>query len=118
MIGLGAEILDQLGVLKNTVLELNTLGDTASRTAYRAALVDFYAGHRDGLSEDSLRRLEVNPLRILDSKDEGDKRINANAPAFADYLTQEARDFFGEVCTGLDALGIAYQHNQPGQHYC
>jgi histidyl-tRNA synthetase len=112
LIGLAAHILDALGVLKNTVLELNTLGDTASRAAYRTALVDFYNGQRDGLSEDSLRRLEVNPLRILDSKDEGDKRINANAPAFAEYLTQEARDFFAEVCAGLDALGIAYHHNQ------
>ncbi|HEX3969979.1 MAG TPA: histidine--tRNA ligase [Stellaceae bacterium] len=112
LIGLAAHILDALGVLKNTVLELNTLGDTASRAAYRTALVDFYNAHRSNLSEDSLRRLEINPLRILDSKDESDKRINANAPAFAEYLTPEARDFFAEVCAGLDALGIAYQHNQ------
>ena len=55
-------------------LELNTRGDAASRQAYRAALVDYYSGHASGLSEDSRRRLERNPLRILDSKDEGDKR--------------------------------------------
>ncbi len=110
-IALGAEILDALGILKRTVLELNTLGDTASRAAYRAALVSYYDGHKGSLSEDSLRRLEVNPLRILDSKDEGDKRVNAEAPAFEAYLTQEAHDFFAKVRGGLDALGIAYQLN-------
>jgi histidyl-tRNA synthetase len=97
--------------LKHTVLELNTLGDGASRQAYRAALVDFYGQHRDGLSEDSRRRLDTNPLRILDSKDEGDKRINAEAPNFADYLTPEAKDFFAEVCAGLTALEINYALN-------
>ncbi|HVA14722.1 MAG TPA: histidine--tRNA ligase [Stellaceae bacterium] len=111
LIALGADILDALGVLKSTTLELNTLGDSASRAAYRAALVEFYAARREGLSEDSLRRLETNPLRILDSKDEGDQRINAGAPSFADYLTPDARDFFAEVCAGLRALGIAYQLN-------
>ncbi len=111
IISLAANILDAFGILKRTVLELNTLGDTASRVAYRAALVEYYAGHRDGLSEDSLRRLEKNPLRILDSKDEGDKRINADAPLFEKYLTPEAQDFFGKVKSGLDTLGIAYQVN-------
>jgi histidyl-tRNA synthetase len=111
LISLAADILDELGVLKHTVLELNTLGDTASRQAYRTALVDFYAAHREKLGEDSRRRLETNPLRILDSKDEGDKRINADAPSFADYLTPEAKDFFAEVCAGLTALGIGYALN-------
>jgi histidyl-tRNA synthetase len=111
LIALGADILDELGVLKDTVLELNTLGDAASRAAYRAALVDYYGGRRDALSEDSRRRLETNPLRILDSKDDGDKRINAGAPSFADYLTPEAKDFFAQVCAGLQVLGIAYQLN-------
>ena len=111
LISLAAEILDALGVLKHTVLELNTLGDSASRQAYRAALVDYYGKHRDKLSEDSRRRLETNPLRILDSKDEGDKRLNAEAPNFADYLTPEAKDFFAEVCAGLTTLGIKYMLN-------
>ena len=111
LIALGADILGELGVLATTVLELNTLGDTASRAAYRAALVDYYQAHRAGLSEDSLRRIETNPLRILDSKDESDKRINAAAPSFADYLTPEARDFFAEVRGGLDALRIKYALN-------
>lgn len=111
LISLAAEILDELGVLKHTVLELNTLGDGASRQAYRAALVDYYGQYRDKLSEDSRRRLDTNPLRILDSKDEGDKRINADAPNFADYLTPEAKDFFAEVCAGLTALEINYALN-------
>jgi histidyl-tRNA synthetase len=110
-IALGAEILDALGILQRTVLELNTLGDTASRVAYRAALVSYYNGHKASLSEDSLRRLEINPLRILDSKDESDKRINADAPPFEAYLTPEAREFFAKVRGGLDALGIAYRLN-------
>lgn len=108
-ITLAADILDALGILKRTVLELNTLGDSASRQAYRDALVVYYTRHRDGLSEDSLKRLERNPLRILDSKEDGDKRINADAPSFAGYLTVEARAFFDSVCAGLDLLGISYR---------
>jgi histidyl-tRNA synthetase len=111
IIALAAEILDALGVLKQTELELNTLGDMPSRHAYREALVGYYAGRRDGLSEDSLRRLEKNPLRILDSKDEGDKRINAEAPPFEAFLTREARDFFATVRQGLEALDISYRLN-------
>ncbi|HXQ52991.1 MAG TPA: histidine--tRNA ligase [Stellaceae bacterium] len=109
VIALGAEILDALGVLSKTELEINTLGDTLSRHAYRAALVDYYGRHRGDLSEDSLNRLERNPLRILDSKDPSDKRINADAPSFADYLTEDARQFFAAVLAGLDRVGIAYR---------
>jgi histidyl-tRNA synthetase len=109
VIALGADILRAVGVLDRTVLELNTLGDTVSRQSYRQSLVAYYTQHRNGLSEDSLARLERNPLRILDSKDEGDKRINAGAPAMADHLTSEARTFFDSVCAGLDVLGIAYR---------
>ncbi len=112
IIAMAAEILDALGVLKRTELELNTLGDSESRQAYRAALVAHYTQHRAHLSEDSLRRLEANPLRILDSKDEGDKRINAEAPPFDEFLTPAARDFFLKVREGLDVLGIAYRLNQ------
>jgi histidyl-tRNA synthetase len=111
IIALGAEILDALGVLKRTMLELNTLGDTASRSAYRQALIAYYTQRRAKLSEDSLRRLEKNPLRILDSKDEADKSINAGAPPFEQYLTPEARDFFAKVRAGLDALDIDYVLN-------
>ena len=111
VIALGADILDALGVLKRTVLELNTLGDLPSRHAYREALVAYYNGHRGRLSADSLNRLERNPLRILDSKDPADKEINAGAPHFGDFLTPEARGFFAEVRAGLELLGIDYRLN-------
>jgi histidyl-tRNA synthetase len=109
VIALGAEILAALGVLPRTVLELNTLGDAASRGAYRAALVAYYEARASELSEDSRNRLARNPLRILDSKDEGDKRVNQGAPSFEHYLTSEAQNFFTAVRTGLDRIGIAYR---------
>jgi histidyl-tRNA synthetase len=109
VIALAADVLDALGILRRTVLELNTLGDAESRNAYRQALVAYYQSHLDELSEDSRRRLARNPLRILDSKDEGDKRINAEAPHFGDYLTDEARRFFDQVRAGLELLGIAHR---------
>ncbi len=110
-IAVGAQVLDALGILAKTVLEINTLGDKESRDAYRAVLVTYFGGHLDELSEDSRNRLERNPLRILDSKDEGDRRIVAGAPSFADYLTPAASDFFAKVRAGLDALGIAHTVN-------
>lgn len=111
VIALAAQILDALGILDRTTLELNTLGDNESRAAYRKVLVEYLNGFRDSLSEDSRGRLERNPLRVLDSKDEADKRVVTNAPVFADYLTEAARDFFAEVRAGLDALNIAYTRN-------
>ncbi len=112
VIAAGARVLDALGVLERTTLEINTLGDTESRNAYRAKLVDFLKGRLSDLSEDSRRRLERNPLRILDSKDEGDRAIVADAPLFDDSLTETARDFFRKVCDGLRHLGIKYTRNQ------
>jgi histidyl-tRNA synthetase len=109
VIALGADVLDALGVLKETALELNTLGDAPSRQAYRAALLAYYGERRALLSEESLARLERNPLRILDSKDESDKRVNAEAPSFTEYLTEDARRFFDAVRAGLDRLAIGYR---------
>jgi histidyl-tRNA synthetase len=111
VIALGAHILDSLGVLARTTLELNTLGDAESRTAYRAALLDFLATRRERLSPESQERLERNPLRILDSKDEGDRAVMVDAPRNGDFLTAAAAGFFGRVRAGLDALGIAYRIN-------
>jgi histidyl-tRNA synthetase len=111
VIALGSRILDALGVRQRTVLELNTLGDPASRAAYREALVSYFSAHASQLSEDSLRRLDRNPLRIFDSKDEADQRISAGAPAFGEYLNAASRDFFSLVCDGLDRLGIGYSLN-------
>ena len=111
IIAAGAHVLEALGVLDKTTLELNTLGDTESRDAYRAALVAYFEDHIDALSEDSRERLTRNPLRILDSKDEGDRAIVRDAPHFADHLTQVARDYFARVREGLERIGIAYQLN-------
>jgi histidyl-tRNA synthetase len=111
VIAAAARVLDALGVLDKTVLEINTLGDAESRGAYRAVLVDYFGKHLDALSEDSQARLERNPLRILDSKDEGDRQIVAGAPLFAEYLNAASVEFFDRVTSELTALGIAFQHN-------
>jgi histidyl-tRNA synthetase len=111
VIALGAAILDALGVQGNTTLELNTLGNTESRSAYRDTLVEYFSDHRTDLSADSLDRLERNPLRILDSKNEGDRKIVDGAPEFDDSLDVESQAFFAEVCAGLDALGIRWTRN-------
>ena len=109
VIALGAHILDALGLSDRVKLELNTLGDTESRKAYRSQLVEFFGDFRDKLSEDSLIRLEKNPLRILDSKDKGDRALIENAPLMADSLNALSQDFFEAVKQGLDSVGIAYQ---------
>lgn len=111
VIAMGAAILDELGILKSCRLELNTLGDTPSRTAYRSALVEYFTARLDELSDESRDRLGRNPLRILDSKDEGDKALVADAPGFGAYLSDEAKAFFDQVKRGLDALDIAYELN-------
>ncbi len=111
IIAVGAAILRELGVLDRTVLELNTLGDGESRTAYRSVLVEYFQGHKVRLSKESLDRLERNPLRILDSKDEGDQAIVARAPIYTDYLNAASRAFFDAVKQGLNAIGIAYAIN-------
>ncbi len=111
VIAAGAHILDRLGVLKDTTLELNTLGDMESRLAYREALVAYLRQHVDQLSADSRVRLDRNPLRILDSKDEGDIAIIRNAPKLPDFLNETSRKFFDAVRRGLDKLGIAHVWN-------
>lgn len=112
VIAAGARVLDTLGILARTTLEINTLGDSESRSSYRQKLVDYLKGHEAALSEDSRKRLDRNPLRILDSKDEGDRKIVANAPLFDDSLTPAARDFYTKVSDGLTRLGIAFSRNQ------
>jgi len=109
VIACGYAILRELGFVDRITLELNSLGDTASRQAYRAKLVEYFRAHEGKLSTDSKERLGRNPLRILDSKDEGDRRIVADAPLFADFLNAESRAFFETVKTGLAALDIPYK---------
>ena len=105
------QLLKELGISEGVTLTLNTLGDAASRDAWRAALVEHFEAHRGDLSEDSLARLDKNPLRILDSKDPQDRPIANSAPDIDAYLTSEAQDFFGAVTAGLDAAGVAWERN-------
>lgn len=111
VIALGAQILAALGVADRVTLELNTLGDPASRQAYRQELVAYLEGFADRLSQDSRLRLGRNPMRILDSKDAGDRAIVEGAPRLEDSLNEMSRDFFQAVRDGLDELGIAYRLN-------
>jgi len=106
-IACSAQVLAALGV-SDTTLELNSLGDNESRDAYRAALVEYLQAHRENLSEESRVRLEKNPLRILDSKQEQDKAIVANAPEMREYFTSAATNWFAAVKEGLASLGISY----------
>jgi histidyl-tRNA synthetase len=109
IIAVGAAILRELGLLDRTVLHLNTLGDGESRQAYRRVLVDYLTAHKSRLSKDSIERLERNPLRVLDSKDEGDRAVVVQAPVYSDHLNAASRDFFRAVTDGLTALGIAFE---------
>ncbi len=111
VIACGARVLDDLGVLGETTLELNTLGDTESRNRYREALVTYFNDYVDELSPDSQDRLQRNPLRILDSKNERDRDIVAGAPVFEQFLNEDSQAFFATVRDGLDALEIAYTLN-------
>lgn len=112
VIAMGYRILSELGVADDVTLHINSLGDAESRNVYREALVDYLKDFEGDLSEDSQRRLKTNPLRILDSKNDGDKAIVANAPKMSAYMNDVSRDFFAYVCSGLDAAGIPYVHDE------
>ncbi|MBD3760813.1 histidine--tRNA ligase [Sphingomonadaceae bacterium G21617-S1] len=105
------QLLRELGVADGVTLTLNTLGDGATREAWRAALVTHFDRHRGELSEDSQERLAKNPLRILDSKDPRDRPIADAAPEIDSYLSAEAGAFFAAVTQGLDAAGVAWTRN-------
>jgi len=109
VIACGARVLEALGVLDDCALHLNSLGDPESRKAYRAALVAFLSAHRDDLSPDSQARLATNPLRILDSKDAGDRTILEKAPLLQDHLNDPSKAHFGTVTAALDAAGIGWK---------
>ncbi|TDQ38472.1 histidine--tRNA ligase [Thiopseudomonas denitrificans] len=100
-----------LGIADSVTLELNSLGTSESRAAYRAALVDYLNGHFDQLDEDSQRRVATNPLRVLDSKDERTQAILAAAPKLEDYLDEESTSHFAGVRARLDAAGVPYVLN-------
>ena len=111
ILSLGYRLLGELGVADGVMLELNTLGDPETREAWRGALVEYFQAHRADLSEDSVARLDRNPLRILDSKDSTDRAICAAAPSVDDYLTSEAGDFFAAVVAGIEAAGVPWKRN-------
>jgi histidyl-tRNA synthetase len=110
-IALAWDVLAALGLGEAVTLEVNTLGDPDSRRAYTADLVAYLEGQRAHLSADSRLRLERNPLRVLDSKDERDRAVLADAPSLMDSLTPSSHAFFAAVMAGLDALGIRYRVN-------
>jgi len=111
LLSLGDQLLKELGIHEGVTLQLNTLGDATTRDAWRSALVEHFQAHRGSLSEDSLVRLERNPLRILDTKDPKERPIADAAPAIDDFLTNEASDFFAQVIAGLDAAGVKWTRN-------
>jgi histidyl-tRNA synthetase len=105
------QLLNELGIADGVTLQLNTLGDAETRDAWRAALVAHFEQHRGDMSEDSLIRLDKNPMRILDSKVPRDRAIADAAPDIDAYLTSEAGAFFEKVTKGLDAAGVAWTRN-------
>ena len=108
LLAMADQLLHELGIADGVTLMLNTLGDAASREAWRLALIDYFRAVKGELSEDSQDRLERNPLRILDSKDPRDQAFVLEAPRIDHYLSDEALAFFGKVTAGLDAAGVAW----------
>ncbi|WP_285712518.1 histidine--tRNA ligase [Erythrobacter oryzae] len=107
LLAIADQLLKELGI-HDVTLHLNTLGDGASREAWRAALIDYFRAVKGELSEESQERLEKNPLRILDSKDPRDKPFLADAPKIDAFLSEEASAFFAAVTSGLDAAGVKW----------
>ena len=106
-IAMAYQLFQTLGI-KDVTLHLNTLGSAASRAAYRQALIDYLTPMRDKLSADSQRRLDENPLRVLDSKEKEDKVAVENAPSILDYLDEESQAHFDAVREMLKTLNIPY----------
>ncbi|RFF27968.1 MULTISPECIES: histidine--tRNA ligase [unclassified Wenzhouxiangella] len=111
LIALGERLWRELGLSGRIRLEINTLGDREDRQRYRQKLVEYLTPLRDRLDTDSQRRLDTNPLRIFDSKNEETRAIMADAPRLADELGDAAREHFRNVCSLLDRLGIEYSVN-------
>ena len=110
LIALTAQLWRRLGITR-VKLQLNSLGTAEARRAYRALLTDYFRDHRAALDEDSVRRLEGNPLRILDSKNPAMQAIVAAAPSLPEHLDAESQEHFAALRAALDALGIAYEIN-------
>jgi len=108
VISLGHDFINKLNILNKISLKINSLGDLDSRKNYRDSLVNYLKDYQSKLSKDSLRRLTINPLRILDSKNEEDQKIIENAPSIFEYLNIDSKTRFEKVCKGLDHLNIKY----------
>ena len=106
-----ARLWKALGIADQVSLQLNSLGSNVARAQFRDALVAFLNDHFDELDEDSQRRMDSNPLRVLDSKNEGTQAVLKNAPSLHDYLDEESREHFEQLKAALDAAGVAYQIN-------
>lgn len=111
LILISAALWRELGMSDAVVLQLNSLGSNQARAEYKNALVAYLNQHFDKLDEDSQRRLESNPLRILDSKNEQTREILEDAPVLSEYLDGESRQDFEQLCAVLDAAGIRYEVN-------
>ncbi len=110
LIIMSARMWQKLG-LSRLALELNSLGSPESRQKYRESLINYFSAVKSKLDEDSIRRLEQNPLRILDSKNPDMQAVIADAPAMLDYLDEESEKHFAALQTLLDAAGVAYDVN-------
>lgn len=110
-IAMAARLLKEFGLYDHLRLELNSLGCSESREAYHAALIEYFSRYESDLSSDSKQRLHRNPLRILDSKEEVDKKISQDAPVITAYYTEEAANYFNKVKSHLEMLGVEYIEN-------
>lgn len=106
-----ARLWQELNIDRALTLQINSLGTSESRTAYRQALVDFLTQRQDDLDEDSQRRLKSNPLRILDSKNPQTQSVLGQAPVLADFLDSESTQHFQQLCDVLDSAGMSYKIN-------
>jgi histidyl-tRNA synthetase len=106
-----ARLWKVLKIDHEVTLQINSLGTSADRKTYRAALVDYLVAQQDQLDEDSRRRLQTNPMRILDSKNQHTQALLNEAPKLADFIDQESRDHFEQLCAVLDGANIAYEIN-------
>lgn len=111
LIAMSARLWQKLGMSDEVRLEINSLGSSEARQAYRQTLVEYLQQHREQLDEDSLRRLDTNPLRILDSKNPAMQAIIEAAPKLMEHLDEESRTHFATLCHLLEAMGIEYQIN-------
>ncbi len=111
LIILAYRLWQRLGLVDYVELELNTIGSLEARNRFKADLVEYLNKHKDKLDADSQRRLDSNPLRILDSKSKETQALLDNAPDLHDYLDDDSQEHFARLCALLDKIGIAYKVN-------